>query len=120
MDVYFINETLYTGKTKNNLTHSYNHFFPSEIQLGMCGVDKEDVVQVKIDSLELIDYSYNDNDSEIEMDTYFGVLDFNESDVDYIYPSLLGTKVCSSDFFSDYIKNGLGSFVKIKFREVNL
>ena len=118
MEVNFINEILYTGKTKNDLTHSYNHFFPSVIQLSMCGVSKEDIVQVKIDSLELIDYSHDDR--EVENDVYFGVLDFNERDVNYIYPILLGTKVCSSDFFSDYIKNGLGSFVKIKFREVNV
>lgn len=116
MEVNFINKTLYTGLAKDGLIHSYNHFFPTILHLTLCGVSKEDIIKVKIDKLEIINSNYNDISNE--KDVYFGILDLKTREVNFIFPSILATKICSNDFFSYDIENGLCSFVKIKFIEV--
>ena len=85
--------------------NEYMHFYPSIIQVKMCG--DEEVIEVIVRELQ-----------ENETPTHWGWWSNKEKRFSMIYSHIVGVKMCSPDYFQYEIENGEGNIYGLVVEEV--
>ena len=91
----------------HKVNDEYMHFYPSVIQVKMCGVKQEDIIEVIVREVQ-----------ESEIPTYWGWWSNEEQRFSMIYSHLLGVKLCSPSGFKVEIERGKGNIYGLVVEEV--
>lgn len=95
---------LYCSKT-GKPEKPYLHFFETEFQVQMCGIERQNIAKVEVEVTENLEGAY------------WAWHDFENDELLFIAPSKLLVQMCAPDFFEGDLREGRGNLVRVSINE---